>query len=160
MIDQCIFLVKHTSDAEDVSTLEIPYYPVQIFVVDTPITPLITTVPTPFPYESIRVVPWNYNSTAYLYGKRLEERSYETQRPLIIHVPTEVCKHVETQKFVEIQKHVEVQKPAEVQEPAVNITGTGGMTQSGHVFAAPPPPEKENHGANANNKGNQPTDLE
>lgn len=161
MIDQGIFLVEHTSTADEVSTLEIPYYPVQIPVVNTPITPLVITVPTPFPYENTKAIPWNYNSITYLHGQRLEERSSKTQRTLVIHVPTEVSNHVETQKFVEIQKPVEVHKPVEVQEPAVNITGAGGMTRSGHIFTAPPPPhEKENPGASAKNRGKQPTDLE
>ena len=89
------------------STLEIPYYPIQIPVVNAPTTPLVITVRPPFPYENTKDVSWNYNSTAYLHGQRIEERSSETQRPLVIHVPVEVSEHVETQKFMEIQKPAE-----------------------------------------------------
>lgn len=88
-----------------------------------------------------------------MYGQILEERSSETQRPLIIHVPAKVSKHVETQKFMEIQKPVKVQKSAEVQEATANITEVGGMIQSSRLFTAPPPTKKENLEANAKNKG-------
>lgn len=161
LIDQGIFLVEHSSVADEVSTLEIPYYPVQIPVENPPITPLVITVSAPFPYESTKAVSWNYNSTPYLHGQRLEERSSKTKKILVIHAPSEVPKHGGTQKFVEVQKPVELQKPAEVQESVVNITGANGITRSGHIFTAPPPPpEKENPRVNAKNMGKQPADLE
>ncbi|KAI5428533.1 hypothetical protein KIW84_033498 [Lathyrus oleraceus] len=154
LIDQGIFLVEHSSSADEVSTLEIPYYLIQIPVENAPTTPLMIKVSTLFPYESTKVVPWNYNSIAYLYGQRLEERSSETQKNLVIHVPSEVSKTVGTQKFMGIQKLAEIQKPVEAQELVINITGASGMTRSGRIFAAPPPPlEKENIGANAKNMG-------
>lgn len=65
LIDQGTFLVEQIPIADDVSTLEIPYYPVQIPVANAPMTPLVITVPTPFPYKSTKVVPWNYSSTTW-----------------------------------------------------------------------------------------------
>ncbi|KAI5436872.1 hypothetical protein KIW84_023118 [Lathyrus oleraceus] len=157
MMDERVQAIK----ADEVSTLEIPYYLVRIPVENAPVTPLVITVPTHFPYESTKVVPWNYNSTAYLHGQRLEERSSKTQKTLLIHEPSEVSKHVGTSKFVEVQKLVVFQKPMEAQELVVNITGASGMSQSGRIFIAPPPPpKKENLGANSKNRGKQPADLE
>ncbi|XP_050889426.1 uncharacterized protein LOC127094663 [Lathyrus oleraceus] len=144
LIDQGIFLVEHSSAADEVSTLEIPYYPVQIPVENAPTTPLVIVVPAPFSYESTKAIPWNYNSTNYLHGRKLEERMAKARKTLVIHVPSE------------IPEHAEVQKSVEVQEPVVNITGTSGMTRSGRIFAAPPPPpEKEDLGTNAKSKGKQ-----
>lgn len=57
LIDQGVFLVEHSSAADEVSTLEIPYYPVQIPVENAPTTPLVITVPTPFPYEFLTSNP-------------------------------------------------------------------------------------------------------
>ncbi|XP_050908890.1 uncharacterized protein LOC127122628 [Lathyrus oleraceus] len=149
LIDQGIFLVEHSSAANEVSTLEIPYYPVQLPVENAPTTPLVIVVPAPFPYESAKAVPWNYNSTAYLHGRRLGERTAKARKTLVIHVPFEVPEPAEAQKSVEVQ------------EPVVNITGTSGMTRSDRIFAAPPPPpEKENLGTNAKSKGKQPAGPE
>lgn len=39
LTDQGIFLVEHSSATDEVSTLEIPYYPVQIPVENSPTTP-------------------------------------------------------------------------------------------------------------------------
>ena len=117
MIGQGTFIVEYIHVVEDVSTLEIPYYPVQIPVVNTLVTPLVITVPAPFSYKSTKVIPRNYGSTVYLYEQKLEE------------------------------------KPLEIQEPIVIITGTGGMTRNGRVFASAPPREKKNLGAATKNKG-------
>ncbi|XP_050889673.1 uncharacterized protein LOC127094961 [Lathyrus oleraceus] len=149
LVDQGIFLVEPSSVTNEVSTLEIPYYPVQTPVENAPTTPLVITVPTPFPYESTKAVPWNYNSTTYLHGRRLKERTAKAQKTLVSHVPFEV------------PKPAELQKPVEVQEPVVNITGTSGTTRSGRIFAAPPPPlDKENLGANTKSKDKQPAEPE
>ncbi|XP_050896696.1 uncharacterized protein LOC127103487 [Lathyrus oleraceus] len=121
---------------------------VQIPVENAPTTPLVIVVPAPFPNESTKAVPWNYNSTAYLHGRKLEERIAKTRKTLVIHVPYEVPEPAEVQKLVEVQ------------EPVVNIAGTSGMTRSGRIFAAPPPPEKENLGTNAKSKGKQPAGPE
>lgn len=111
--------------------------------------PLVIVVPAPFPYKSTKVVPWNYNSIAYLHGRRLEERISKDRKTLVIHVPSEV------------PEPTEIQKSVEVQEPVVNITGTSGMTRSGRIFAAPPlPPEKENIRTNAKSKGKKPAGPE
>ncbi|KAI5430338.1 hypothetical protein KIW84_034790 [Lathyrus oleraceus] len=125
LINQGIFLVEHSSAADEVSTLEIPYYPVHIPVENPPITPLVITVSTPFPYESTKAVSWNYNTTPCLHGQRLEERSSKTKKTLVIHAPSKVPKHEGTQKFVEVQKPAELQKPAEVQEPVEQVTMVG-----------------------------------
>lgn len=146
-------MVEHTPAVEDVSTLEITYYLVQIPVLNDPITPLVITVQTPFPCESTKVVPWNYSSTTYLYGQRLEDKPSEAQRSLIIQKPIEISKLVETQKLIEVQNPIKTHKPVEIQEPVVNIIGTGGMARSGLIFAsAPPPPEREDPGSNSKNK--------
>lgn len=148
MIDQGIFLVEHSSAADEVSTLEIPYYPVQIPIENAPTMPLVIAALAPFPYESTKVVPWNYKSTAYLHGRRLEERTARARKTLVIHVPSNVPDPAEVQKLVEVQ------------EPVVNITSTSGMTRSGRIFAAPPPPpEREDLGTNAKSKGKQPSAL-
>lgn len=52
------------------------------------------------------------------------------------------------------------EKPAKGQKPAVNITRTGGMTRCGRIFASTPPPEKDDLGAVAKNKGKQVVNLE
>lgn len=116
MIDPSTFLVEQIPVVEYVPTLEIPYYPVEILVATVIITHLVIIMPTPFSYKSTKVVPWKYNSTLYLYGLKQEEKPLEVQKP------------------------AQVQKSAKVQEPAVNITGTGGMTRSGCIFASVPPP--------------------
>lgn len=106
LIAQGIFLVEQTPTSEDVSTLEIPYYLVQIPVANSPTTPLVITVPSPFPYESTMAVPGNYNSITYLYGQRLEENPVDAQSPIIIQKLVENSL-VETQKLIEVQKPVE-----------------------------------------------------
>lgn len=40
-------------------------------------------------------------------------------------------------------------------EPIINITGTGGMTRNGRIFAPAPPPEKDNVEEVAKSKGKQ-----
>lgn len=57
LIDQGIFLVEHSSAVDEVSTLEIPYYPVQTPIENAPTTPLVITVLDPFPYESTKAFP-------------------------------------------------------------------------------------------------------
>lgn len=36
------------------------------------ITPLTISVPTPFPYENTKEVPWNYDSAVYVHGRKME----------------------------------------------------------------------------------------
>lgn len=66
-------MVEQILDVEDVSTLEIPYYLVQIPVANALVTPLVITVLASFPYESKKIIPWNYGSTVYLYGQKQEK---------------------------------------------------------------------------------------
>lgn len=72
-------MVEHISASEDVATLEIPYDQIQplqipydmslmtIFV--NPIVLLVIIVPTPFPYEDTKAMPWIYDSIIYLWAE-------------------------------------------------------------------------------------------
>ena len=72
-MNQGIVLVEHLSTIEEVATLKIPYDQVQPLEINydltpmtisvDPITHLTIIIPTPFPYENTKEVPWIYDST-------------------------------------------------------------------------------------------------
>lgn len=57
LMNQGTFPVEQVLTNEDVATLEIPYYPVQILIPANLVTPLVIIVPSPFPYERTKVIP-------------------------------------------------------------------------------------------------------
>ncbi|XP_050895943.1 uncharacterized protein LOC127102641 [Lathyrus oleraceus] len=93
LMDQGILVVDFPSTKEDVSTLEIPYDevpPLQIpydFSQSTlstnPVTPIITTVPTPFPYVDTKAVPWMYDTSVYIHGQKIQEEPLKSSDPMI-----------------------------------------------------------------------------
>ncbi|GAU10261.1 hypothetical protein TSUD_418820, partial [Trifolium subterraneum] len=50
---------------------EIPYARRELQIPVKPVEPIVFCVPTPFPFESMKKVPWNYQPTAYVGGKPL-----------------------------------------------------------------------------------------
>lgn len=42
-------------------------------IYDNPITPLLIIVPTLFPFENTKAVPWVYDSTDYIHGHKVQE---------------------------------------------------------------------------------------
>jgi hypothetical protein len=36
-----------------------------------PVTPFVITVASPFSFESTKGVPWNYESTIYIFGQKV-----------------------------------------------------------------------------------------
>ncbi|XP_050889788.1 uncharacterized protein LOC127095092 [Lathyrus oleraceus] len=109
LMDQGILVVDYPSTKEDVSTLEIPYDDVpplqipydfsQLTLLTNPVTPIIITIPTPFPYVDTKEVPWMYETSVYIHGQKIQE------------------------------------EPLKSSDPMINITGTGGITRSGKIFA-------------------------
>lgn len=117
-MSQGIVTVEHLSTIEEVTTspLEIPYdlTPMKVYV--DPVTPLTIIVPTSFPYENMKAIPWIYDSTIYIHGRKVED------------------------------------EPLESKEPTVNITGIGGVTRRGRIFA-PVPPTNDNGGTSDHGNG-------
>lgn len=60
---------------EEVATLEIPH---PMAEVEIQVTPLMIHVPSPFPYERTRVIPWRYKPIVYLQWPE------QKKRPLVI----------------------------------------------------------------------------
>ncbi|XP_050875021.1 uncharacterized protein LOC127078622 [Lathyrus oleraceus] len=81
------------STKEDVSTLEMPYDEVpplqipyefsQLTLSTNPITPIIITVPTPFPYVDTKAVPWMYDTSVYIQGQKIQEEPIKSSDPMI-----------------------------------------------------------------------------
>src|ERR1044072_9541978 len=57
---------------QDVSVITILYSPIIIFAPTKPV-PLAIAKTGPLPYESDKVVPWNYGSGVYYHGVKLED---------------------------------------------------------------------------------------
>ncbi|XP_050895276.1 uncharacterized protein LOC127101883 [Lathyrus oleraceus] len=86
-------MVEQVSDDEHVATLEIPYTPIQILVSPNPrvpmviphlAAPLVIIVPSPFHFESTKVVPWKYNSAVYIHGEKQEEPNISSESTINI----------------------------------------------------------------------------
>lgn len=81
-------MVDCPSIKEDVSTLEIPYDEVpplqipydfsQLTLSINPVTPIIIIVPTPFPYVDTKAVPWVYDTSFYIHGKKTQEETLKS----------------------------------------------------------------------------------
>ncbi|XP_050891446.1 uncharacterized protein LOC127096960 [Lathyrus oleraceus] len=92
-MDQGILVVDCSSIKEDVSTLEIPYNKVphlqipydfsQLTLSTNPVTPIIITVPTPFPYVDTKAVPWMYDTSVYIHGQKIQEEPLKSSDPMI-----------------------------------------------------------------------------
>ncbi|XP_050919190.1 uncharacterized protein LOC127136700 [Lathyrus oleraceus] len=93
LMNQGILVVDCPSTKEDVSTLEIPYDEVpplqipyefsQLTLSTNPITPIIITVPTPFPYVDTKAVPWMYDTSIYIHGQKIQEEPIKSSEPMI-----------------------------------------------------------------------------
>ncbi|XP_050908405.1 uncharacterized protein LOC127122034 [Lathyrus oleraceus] len=93
LMNQGILVVDCPSTNEDVSTLEIPYDEVpplqipyefsQLTLSTNPITPIIITVPTPFPYVDTKAVPWMYDTSVYIHGQKIQEEPLKSSDPMI-----------------------------------------------------------------------------
>ncbi|XP_050916330.1 uncharacterized protein LOC127131453 [Lathyrus oleraceus] len=78
---------------KNVSTLEIPYDEVppsqipynlsQLTLLTNPVTPMIITVPTLFPYNNTRVVPWMCDTPVYMHSQKVQEEPIKSDDPLI-----------------------------------------------------------------------------
>ncbi|XP_050890912.1 uncharacterized protein LOC127096377 [Lathyrus oleraceus] len=92
-MNQGILVVDCPSTKEDVSTLEIPYDEVpplqipydfsQLTLSTNPVTPIIITVPTPFPYVDTKAVPWMYDTSVYIHGQKIQEEALKYSDPMI-----------------------------------------------------------------------------
>ncbi|XP_050914741.1 uncharacterized protein LOC127129632 [Lathyrus oleraceus] len=93
LMDQGILVVDCPSIKEDVFTLEIPYDEVphlqipydfsQLTLSTNPVTPIIITVHTPFPYVDTKAVPWMYDTLVYIHGQKIQEESLKSSDPMI-----------------------------------------------------------------------------
>ncbi|XP_050893526.1 uncharacterized protein LOC127100414 [Lathyrus oleraceus] len=98
LMDQGLIQFSKPQAAEEVTVIEpiiIVYRKKKVEAPPKRIQPIHFRVPTPFPYQNTKAVPWNYETTTYLVGKEI--RIPDTK--------------------------------------IINIARTGGMTQSGRVFA-------------------------
>ncbi|XP_050877316.1 uncharacterized protein LOC127081075 [Lathyrus oleraceus] len=93
LMNQGILVVDCPSTKEDVSTVEIPYDEVpplqipydfsQLTLLTNPITPIVITVPTPFPYVDTKAVPWMYDTSVYIHGQKEQEEPIKSSDPMI-----------------------------------------------------------------------------
>ncbi|GAU10449.1 hypothetical protein TSUD_423490 [Trifolium subterraneum] len=58
-------------ESRDPTPIEIPYARRGLQIPVKPVEPIVFCVPTPFPFESMKKVPWNYQPTSYVGGKPL-----------------------------------------------------------------------------------------
>lgn len=89
LMNQVIIVAEHLPTIEDVVTLEITYYqvePLEIMYDLTPmiihvgsVVPLTIIVPTPFPYENMKAVPWIYDSVVYINGHKVEDEPFASK---------------------------------------------------------------------------------
>ena len=94
-MNQGIFLIDHPSTTKDVSILEIPcdevpplkipYSLSQLTLSINPIVPMVITVPTLFPYNDTKEVPWVYDSSVYIHGPKIQEEPMKSN-DLIINI--------------------------------------------------------------------------
>lgn len=92
-MNQGVVLVEHLSTIEEVATLEkiyyqtkplkIPYDLTPMTISVDPTTTLTITMPTPFPYENTKAIPWIYDSTVYIHGCKIEDEPLESKEPTI-----------------------------------------------------------------------------
>ncbi|XP_050890917.1 uncharacterized protein LOC127096379 [Lathyrus oleraceus] len=125
---QGILVIYRPSIIEEVSTLEITYNQVQPLLIpydlsqmtisSSPIVPMVIIVPTTFPFNDMKAVPWVYDLAIYIHGQRMKK------------------------------------EPTISAEPIENMTGIGGVTRSGRIFA-PMPPMTDNGGLSSQEKGTQ-----
>ncbi|XP_050877338.1 uncharacterized protein LOC127081095 [Lathyrus oleraceus] len=93
LMNQGILVVDCPSTKEYVSTLEIPYDEVpplqipydfsQLTLSTNPVTPIIITVLTPFPYVDTKAVPWMYDTSVYIHGQKIQEEPLKSSDPMI-----------------------------------------------------------------------------
>lgn len=48
-----------------------------------PVVPLIITIPTHFPYEDTKEIPWTYDSTVYIHGQKVQDEPLASKEPAI-----------------------------------------------------------------------------
>ncbi|XP_050875576.1 uncharacterized protein LOC127079204 [Lathyrus oleraceus] len=93
MKDNAFPICDCPSTKEDVYTLEIPYDEVpplqipydfsQLTLSTNPVTPIIITIPTPFPYVDTKAVPWMYDTSVYIHGQKIQEEPLKSSDPMI-----------------------------------------------------------------------------
>ncbi|XP_050916801.1 uncharacterized protein LOC127131973 [Lathyrus oleraceus] len=98
LMDQGILLIDHPSMIEEVYTLEIPYDEVlplqipynlsQMTLSVTPITPMMITVPTKFPFNDTKAVSWVYDPAVYIHGQKMQEKHMTFDEPIVSIVGT------------------------------------------------------------------------
>lgn len=91
LMNQGIIVAEHLSTIEYVATLEIPYDLVQPLEIPYDLTlmtisvnsvvPLTIVVPSPFPYEDTKEVPWIYDSIVYIHGQKVQDEPLATKEP-------------------------------------------------------------------------------
>ncbi|XP_050919814.1 uncharacterized protein LOC127137391 [Lathyrus oleraceus] len=98
LVNQGILLIDLPSTIKDVSTLEIPYDEVpplqipynlsQLTLSTNPIAPMVITVPTSFPYDDTKEVPWVYDTSVYIHGQKMQEETMKSNDPIVSIVGT------------------------------------------------------------------------
>lgn len=63
--------------------LQIPYNLSQLNLSVNPVTPMVVIVPTPFPYNDTRAIPWIYDTPIYIHGQKVQEEPIKSNDPLI-----------------------------------------------------------------------------
>jgi hypothetical protein len=74
LMDQGIIQFSKSQAAEEVAVIEpitIVYRKKKVKAPPKRIQPIHFCVPTPFPYQNTKEVPWNYETTVYLGGKEI-----------------------------------------------------------------------------------------
>ena len=74
LMDQGLIQFSRAQAAEEVAVIEpitIVYRKKKVEAPPKRIQPIHFHVPTPFPYQNTKAVPWNYETTAYLGGKEI-----------------------------------------------------------------------------------------
>lgn len=86
-------MIDRPSKIEEVSTLEIPYeeaLPMQIpydlsqmTLSINPITPMVITIPTSFPFNDTKAILWVYESSVNIHGQRMQEKPMMSNEPIV-----------------------------------------------------------------------------
>lgn len=103
--------VSHMTNDENVATLEIPYQMREIQISVNPISPLVICVIFPFSYESMKVVPWKYDATAYVQGGNIENKWLVISYPTITNIVGSGRMVRSGRVFVPHKKKIKVTRP-------------------------------------------------
>ncbi|XP_050914650.1 uncharacterized protein LOC127129531 [Lathyrus oleraceus] len=128
LIDQGVMIIEHMFAANEVSTLEIPYD--------------LVRVPVEIPYDPIPVPATAYPITSLV---------ITVPAPFAFGNTKAMPWNYESKVYLYEQEMKE--EPVKPEEASVNITGAGGITRNGRVFAPVPPADKGDQGASSRNPG-------